>query len=944
MFSRSILIGFILSSTIVLAAVDFNRDVRPILASKCYACHGPDEESRKAKLRLDVREQALKKEAFVPGKIKESELHYRIHSDDPDEIMPPPNSHEPMSAEEKAILDQWIQEGAEYDKHWSFEPPIAKKPPELESWGHNPIDSFVFRSIQSQDLQPSKEADPYTLVRRLYLDLIGLPPTLEQADAFVKDSDENAYERLVDQLLKSPHYGEKWARSWLDLARYADTNGYEKDRARTIWPFRDWVIKALNDDMPFDQFTIEQLAGDMLPNATQSQITATGFHRNTMLNEEGGIDPLEFRYYSAVDRVATTGTVWMGLTTGCAQCHSHKYDPISHDEYFGLMALLDNVDEPDFLLESEDQAKQKKEIEEKIETKAISLQEGIKGFDDAFKSWLNKSREDATAWSTIRPLTMKTNLPKLELMEDDSIFSSGDVTKRDVFDLDFKSTAPVTALRLEVLPDDRLPERGPGRCYYEGRKGDFFLSEFSVASKDRKWAIVNPTHSYGKISVGGGGANASNVIDGDGSSGWSTSGQTGKAHHLVLPLKESIPANTNFSVQMLFERHFVVSLGRFRISVTSDLKSPVAKKHGAEVEAVLAHEPSSASKEQMNFLRRHYLESDPRWKKQRQPIDALMRQIPRLGHTMVMSERPADNPRETFLRHRGEYLSPKHRVFPGIPAVLSSTTKTLPKDRLTFARWLVSKDNPLGDRVVVNRAWRSFFGAGLLRTNGDFGTQAPAPDHPELLDWLAVEFRKQGMSLKKLHRLIVTSSTYKQDSKVLPSLLKKDPQNRFLARGPRFRLSGELIRDHMLLASGKLSPKMYGKGVYPPQPISVLAHAFGGKSWNVSKGEDRYRRSIYTFIKRTAPFAGYMTFDGTSGENCLAKRERSNTPLQALTLLNDEMYLELARAVGQEVHRQRKILYAHSFAVFSLVLQIQRKLRLCSLISPSKSNGSRKVN
>ena len=286
MFSRSILIGFILSSTIVLAAVDFNRDVRPILASKCYACHGPDEESRKAKLRLDVREQALKKEAFVPGKIKESELHYRIHSDDPDEIMPPPNSHEPMSAEEKAILDQWIQEGAEYDKHWSFEPPIAKKPPELESWGHNPIDSFVFRSMQSQDLQPSKEADPYTLVRRLYLDLIGLPPTPEQADTFVKDSDENAYERLVDQLLKSPHYGEKWARSWLDLARYADTNGYEKDRARTIWPFRDWVIKALNDDMPFDQFTIEQLAGDMLPNATQSQITATGFHRNTMLNEE----------------------------------------------------------------------------------------------------------------------------------------------------------------------------------------------------------------------------------------------------------------------------------------------------------------------------------------------------------------------------------------------------------------------------------------------------------------------------------------------------------------------------------------------------------------------------------------------------------------------------------------------------------------------------------
>ena len=500
---------------------------------------------------------------------------------------------------------------------------------------------------------------------------------------------------------------------------------------------------------------------------------------------------------------------------------------------------------------------------------------------------------------------MKTNLPKLEVMEDGSIFSSGDVTKRDVFDLNFTSDQAITALRLEVLPDDRLPQRGPGRCYYEGRKGDFFLSEFTVRVDGEKQKILNSSSTYGKISVGGGSATASNVTDGDGSSGWSTSGQTGQANHLVLPLGEPIPANTPFSIEMLFERHFVVSLGRFRISATADSDQPKAKKHGVDTESILA-EGSKASIEELAELRRSFLELDPRWKKQRKPLDDLKKRIPRPNHTLVMLERPPDNPRSTLLRHRGEYTNPKHQVKPGLPAVFVSVSKDQPQNRLGLARWLASKKNPLGDRVTVNRAWRSFFGAGLIRTNGDFGTQAAAPDHPELLDWLAVGFRKNGMSLKKLHHLIVSSSTYRQDSKASRKLLHLDPQNRLLARGPRLRLSGELIRDHMLAASGKLSSKMFGPGVYPPQPLSVLAHAFGNKGWNASKGEDRYRRSVYTFVKRTAPFAGHMTFDGTSGENCLARRDRSNTPLQALTLLNDEMFLELARAAGREVHVQKK--------------------------------------
>ena len=1045
-------------------SVDFNREVRPLLASKCYACHGPDEEGRKAKLRLDVREDTLKNDVIVPGEIENSEFHYRIHSDDPEEIMPPPESHASLTKEEKELLDRWIKEGAEYAKHWAFEPPASGKVPEgKKGWIRNPIDAYISDNLSKNDLNPSEEADRYSLVRRLYLDLIGLPPTPEQADAFVFDHRPDAYERLVDQLLQSEHYGEKWGREWLDLARYADSNGYEKDRPRNIWPYRDWVIRALNADMPYDQFSIEQLAGDMLPDASDDQRIATGFHRNTQLNEEGGIDPLEFRFYAAVDRVATTGTVWMGLTTGCAQCHSHKYDPITHDEYFGLMSLLDNVDEPDLLLYTDEQVKAKAELENQIAQKITELQKNDDEFEDAFTKWHKSESEKATLWKTLLPTSMKSNLPKLEVMDDGSIYSSGDVTKRDVFDLNFTSDQPITALRLEALTDDRLPGQGPGRCYYEGRKGTFFLSEVDLkTSNGSKVQFAKPTATSGN--------GADKVIDGVGSSGWSSA--IGQENHLILPLADPLPANTSFSIELLFERHFVASLGRFRISATSSANQPRASKIGVEAEHILSLKETAKSRD-LSALRSIYLEkvylerpapthpatvqtntrwiwnakgnrpqetlyfskqfqlkelpqsaeifftcddkvefflnghsigstdlwskpvtspikkhfrkgvnfltakasngggpagliaqlslkskngkvqhilSDQSWKfvsqlpnpqakdwhtqalpnaqsvvvvgkygdgpwgnlglpqgkpaKKPNPITQLRNRMPRPNHTLVMLERPKDNPRPTLLRHRGEYTKPKGVVPSGIPDIFGLPAGQEPLNRLEFARWVVSDKNPIGDRVVVNRAWRSFFGYGLIRTSGDFGTQAPAPDHPELLDWLAVEFRKRGMSLKKLHRLIVSSSTYRQDSKASPSLLEKDPQNRLLARGPRLRLSGELIRDHMLKASGKLSGKMFGPGVYPPQPLTVLAHAFGNKSWNASKGEDRYRRSVYTFIKRTAPFAGFMTFDGTSGENCLAKRDRSNTPLQALTLLNDEMYLELARAAGLEVHRR----------------------------------------
>jgi len=885
----------LIGSQVISRAQDFNRQIRPILASKCFTCHGPDKESRQAKLRLDRRDSAIAAEALVPGNLKESELHYRIHSKDPDDVMPPPESNQSLTPEEIDLLDQWIEAGAPYDQHWAF---VAPNQPPIPSpgihWQENPIDAFTLQSMKERGFEPSKPASPEMLLRRLYLDLTGLPPAPEEVKAFIEEANQEAYIRIVDRLLASPAYGEKWGREWLDIARYADTNGYEKDRPRSMWPYRDWVIRSLNADMPFDQFTIEQLAGDMLPGATQDQRIATGFHRNTQLNEEGGIDPLEFRFYAAVDRVATTGTAWMGLTTGCAQCHTHKYDPITHEEYYGLMALLDNVEEPDLILESPSQMTQRRQVNTTLARERVRLQENTPGFESAFTAWLKQAQESATQWITLTPTAMKTNLPKLEILEDGSIFSSGDVTKRDVFTLQFETDSPVTALRLEVLPDPRLPAQGPGRCYYEGRKGDFFLSECQVFTEESPVLITQPSHTYGKISIGGGSADASNVIDGDGSSGWSTAEQNGKAHHLVLPLADPIAAKTPFTLEMLFERHFVVSLGRFRISATSEAGIPRAKTHGTRAEGLLASgkldEPSS-----LEHLREVFLETDPRWKTQQQSLEKIRQQLPQPNHSLVMMERPADNPRPTYLRHRGEYLNPQAIIEPGLPEIFHLAEMPEPKDRLDFARWLASDANPMGDRVTVNRAWRSFFGAGLIRTSGNFGTQAPSPDHPELLDWLALKFREDGRHLKLLHRLIVTSATYRQSSQASPEQLERDPENRYLARGPRFRLSGELIRDHMLAASGQLSHKMEGPGVYPPQPLSVTAHAFGNTAWRASTGADRYRRSIYTFIKRTAPFASFMTFDGTSGENCIARRDRSNTPLQALSLLNDEMFLELAR-------------------------------------------------
>ncbi|MDZ4402734.1 PSD1 and planctomycete cytochrome C domain-containing protein [Prosthecobacter sp.] len=929
-------------------AVDFNRDVRPVLAQQCFTCHGMDDHARKGKLRLDLSESAHGKGksgeiAIIPGKPDASEVIKRILSTDEDEVMPPPHTKKVMSDKDKATLKAWIAEGAKYQAHWAYSAPkqgpvpsskfqvsgsksgepqeTRNKKPET-----HPIDAFIHGRLEKEGLKPSPEAAAYTLVRRVYLDLIGLPPTPAEADAFVHQSHQSPgshkpYEKLVDTLLASKHYGERWARRWLDLARYADTNGFEKDRPRQIWPYRDWVVKALNDDMPFDQFSIKQIAGDMLPKASAEDLIATGFHRNTMLNEEGGIDPNEYRFYAMVDRVGVTGTAWMGLTLNCCQCHTHKYDPILHTDYYSVMALLNNADEPLYHIPTPDIEAQQKAHAAKIAQLEAELPKKFPGGEAAMQSrfagWIEGESKRASKWQIVRPAAMKTTMPHLEQQTNGFILGSGDISKSDVYDLNLKAPIKgVTALRIEVASHPSLPNDGPGLTNYEGPLGGFFLSELQAfqngqrvkitraeATNDEEEDRINDQSAAKPKAKAKAAAkprktnNASAALDAEMSSGWQVLGGIGVQHAAVFHFEKPIDLTSGFDLKMLFEKHFACPLGHFRISVTTS-DHAIATGHPLEVEEALAANDSS----KREVLLRRFLETAPEMKQVTAPLLAARKNPPRGQPTLVMSERPASNPRPTNRYHRGEYLSPKETVPPAVPAFLPSLPKDAPANRLTFAKWLFAPENSLTARVTVNRQWQAFFGRGLVKSLEDFGYQSEPPSHPELLDWLAVEFVELGWSMKKLHRLIVTSATYKQSSRITPELAQRDPENILLARGARFRLDAEIIRDSALKAAGVLSPKMGGPGVYPPQPASITSEGTYGKfEWKTSEGEDRYRRSLYTFIKRTAPFAMSTTFDAPTGEACLAKRDVSNSPLQALTLLNDQMFMEAAQAMAKAV-------------------------------------------
>jgi hypothetical protein len=894
---------------------DFTRDVRPILSEHCFKCHGPDDAARQADLRLDLREAALKKSdsgtaPIVPGKPDASELMRRISSHDADAIMPPPSANKPLSDAKRQILRNWITAGAPYKPHWAFVPPRQSQPPAVRQtdWPHNPIDRFVLARLESAGLKPAAEADRYTLIRRLSLDLIGLPPTIEEADAFANDRSSGAYERLVDQLLASPHYGERWGRRWLDLARYADTNGYEKDRVRSIWPYRDWVIRAINNGMPFDQFSIEQLAGDMLPQAAASDRIATGFHRNTMLNEEGGIDPLEFRFYAMVDRVGTTGVVWLGLTVGCAQCHTHKFDPIPHKDYYRLMGFLNNADETEIDVPDRRLLAEQLPISEAIAGAEEELpnqfppggRAGRSNFETKRTEWDRKESKLAVRWTRLHPDSAKATLPHLKVLPDDSILASGDESKSDRYQVMFEHLpSVVTAIRLEALPDASLPKHGPGRVFYEGPFGDFELSELTATADGVPVHFQSATQSFASNTGG-----AAAAIDGNPLTSWSVNGGQGKAHAAAFIPKEPLRNVKRLSLGMLCEYYYAAGLGRFRVSAAT---SPVAADRQVlppEIDDLLALPAGTRTAAQRNALSSYFASIVPELAPARMKIDALRHSEPVLPTSLVMSERPPDNPRATFVHKRGDFLRPTERVEAGLPSMFGPLAKNGPHDRLGLARWLVSAKNPLVGRVTMNRQWQVFFGRGLVPTTDDFGYQGSPPTHPDLLDWLAIEFLNQHWSMKAMHRLIVTSATYRQSSQVTADGLAKDPDNRLLSRAPRVRLEAELIRDSELKAAGLLTETIGGPSVFPPQPPSVTTEGtYGGLAWNDSTGLDRYRRGLYTFTKRTAPFAMLSTFDAPSGEACVARREVTNTPLQALTLLNDAMFVEIARGLANNVAR-----------------------------------------
>ncbi len=1081
-----------LQATASAGTPSFSRDIRPLLSDRCFACHGPDDQGRKGGLRLDLPEAAHAggksgEAAILPGNAAESEILRRMRSTDPDEMMPPPELKKSLTPEQIALFEEWVADGAAYEKHWAFEAPVRPEvpPPVQTGWpARNEIDAFVQPLLAQSGLTPAPEADRAALFRRINLDLTGLPPGVEETGAFLADSSPEAYEKAVDRLLASPRYGEKWARKWLDLARYADTNGYEKDRGRTIWPYRDWVIRALNADMPFDQFTIEQIAGDLLPDPTTDQLIATGFHRNTMQNEEGGIDPLEFRYYAMVDRVATTSSAWLGLTLQCAQCHTHKYDPVTHREYFSMMALLNNADEPELDLPDPAFQEQEKERAAKLEgqlaalaprwldaqtgpgpgtwqkaasmtvepnpadppaeppgplvlfaapgpdkTKTVLHVSGLpentthlrlealtdeslpgkgpgrtphgnfvlseievhscgqalplrpvaasaeqKGYplaaavdgkletgwavdegrgklnqtqsaifvftrplppnasltvtlqqqfgshhtigrlnllfgaaagpapaadalDKAVNAWLADQRLRTADWKPAAPVSAATNLPHLAVQPDASVFVSGDTTKADTYQLRFAGLPEgITAVRLEALPDPRLPAHGPGMTYYEGPKGEFFMGEFQLSSGGQPVKIARASESYAKNSFGKS-ASAQLAVDGDPETGWSCAEGQGRAHEAVFVLDQPLrPVDGKLDLTMVFGRHFASSLGRFRVSFTTSAGDIQASMLPVDLQPLLgkAGDPGVRAR-----LEREFLLQAPELAEARKEIDQLRKPAQGLT-TLVMRERPNANPRPTLMYHRGEFTQPGERVEPGVLGVLNPLPPGAPADRLRFARWLVSRDQPLTARVVVNRAWAAFFGRGLVKSQEDFGYQSELPSHPALLDWLAVRFMEDGWSMKKLHRRIVLSHTYRQSSTDQPAAAAVDRENKWLWRGPRLRLDAEEVRDAALKASGLLSEKMFGPGVFPPQPASITTEgAYGSLTWATSSGEDRYRRSLYTYAKRTAPFAFTATFDAPAGDACIVSRDRSNTPLQALSLLNDVTIMEAAAAFGK---------------------------------------------
>ncbi len=919
------------------AGPDFEREIRPILAEHCGHCHGVDPQTRQGGLRLDIRDSALAggdsgTPAIVPGQPAESEIVARIWSTDPDVIMPPPHEKKPLEPEQMRLLEEWIAAGAVYEPHWAFVPPQQAPVPTVGA--SHPVDAFVHANLAAKQIEPAPPADPATLCRRLYLDLVGLPPSPDDLAAFRRDG----YEKTVDKLLASPRYGEKWARHWLDLARYADSNGYEQDAFRQMWLWREWVIDAVNRDMPYDQFIVEQIAGDLLPGATQDQIIATGFLRNSMLNEEGAIIPEEFRMVEIFDRMDCVGKAVLGLTTQCAQCHTHKFDPLTHDEYYGMFAFLNNSYEAkSYVYDAESLARM------------AATREKLAEADEAIRKQQPDWQAKLAAWER----EVAAGLPQWTPIEADEMFSGGLLTHpvqqpdksvlmlghrdTEIFMVATPALQAATGLQIEALTHRDLLMGGPARD--ELWKLDE-VRMFLQTPGSEKWEAVKLTNATAdfsnpermepvvdaegkpkgdaKVSVGP----VATLIDGVPQSAWESDRGNLVRHQPSVAVVQfekplDVPEGTKLKLQLTMwgTKSFAEDrrvLGCFRASLTTHpapaappidhaavlaIRKPAADRTPADTAAIFA-----AWRKTVADLAAINDEIAGLWASLPEPI--MREESPRhrtdspRATALHYAEREPGHERTTRFLDRGDWTRPLHEVQPHVPAALHPFPADAPRNRLGFARWLVDPRSPLTARVAVNRIWQTLFGTGLVETPDDFGTRSAVPEYRDLLDWLAVDFQEKGSSQKEAIRQIVTSDTYKQSSRATPAQLAHDPGNRLLARGPRFRPDAEVIRDVALVVAGLLTEKIGGPSVFPPVPQNMLEFNFNQVSWPVAKGPDRYRRSLYIVRRRSMPDPVMATFDAPAGDLSCARRLRSNTPLAALTGLNEPIFVEAARGLA----------------------------------------------
>ena len=940
--------------------VNFNRDIRPILSDTCFKCHGPDEAERKAELRLDTQAgllgPAASQSIIVPNHPDKSELYRRLVSDDPDERMPPRDSKLELTEQQIATIRAWIEQGAKWEQHWAFTPPRRSRVPEVElrEWLINPIDCFVASRLASERLRPSREAERATLIRRVTLDLTGLPPNQQEVAAFLADTSPNAYERLVDRLLQSPAYGERMAVVWLDAARYADTSGYQNDGPRQMWRWRDWVIDAYNHGMPLDQFTREQLAGDLLPDPTLEQRVATGFNRNHRGNAEGGVIPEEFQVEYVVDRVETTGTVWLGLTIGCARCHDHKYDPLSQREFHELFAFFNNVPE-------DGRAVKEGNSPPYIQAPTAEQQRQLGLLDDKIAV-----AEDTRAASqcTLRELQTKWEKELADHHTPIHWHDNRGTVASFCFDHPSDDASPgfrEGAFREGAFGEWAFREGHPqyaegllGRAAeFDGKRfidaGDIanfgYFDSFSIAA----WIRPSATDA---------GTVVSRMTDAEEADGYYVQVQNGHVHvnlvkrwlddcirvetestiephkwtHLLVTYDgtrvaagisvflngERVPLKVNYDfINQSFAATEPLRIGggggangRFRGLIDevylydrclSDKEAAIAAV-AESIDEIVLRDSEERTASQQAKLAAYFLAKEAPAEIRAQHAEAVALQeqrrqlIENFPTVMVMEE---GEPRATHVLQRGEYDKPGEPVMPGVPAILSATSASRPLTRLDLATWLTSPSNPLTARVAVNRYWQMYFGYGLVKTSEDFGTQGERPSHPELLDWLAAEFQQSGWDVKALQRLIVTSATYRQSSRVTPELLARDPENRLLARGPRVRLPAEFVRDQALAAAGLLTERVGGRSVMPYQPSDLWKDIATDSNYEQDHGADLYRRSMYTYWKRTVVPPAMSAFDGADRESCRVLPRRTNTPLQALTLMNDVTFVEAARVLAQ---------------------------------------------